>query len=90
PKKINRNNEIEVYPNPARDRVTVGFESTTPAEIVVRIYDLNGKTVKHIDLGTRPQGRQDVIVSCQDIPSGTYIMQVSIGRKVSSAKFIVQ
>ena len=90
PKKINRNHEIEVYPNPARDRVTVGFESTSPAEIVVRIFDLNGKTVKHIDLGTRPQGRQDVIVSCQDIPSGTYIMQVSIGRKVSSTKFIVQ
>lgn len=90
PSPLKDESDIRIYPNPAKDHVTVAFETSFPARVEACIYDLQGKLIRRIDLGTRPEGRQDAIISCGSIPSGTYIMRVTVGSNVSSSKFIIQ
>jgi hypothetical protein len=90
PGKINSGNSFLIYPNPAHDKVTVSFETTSTEKVSVDVYDFTGKQVKSLDLGSMPQGRHDAVMNCSNLPAGTYIMRLTFGSRHSSSKFIIQ
>jgi hypothetical protein len=81
---------FRIYPNPAHDRVTIAFESTSAGKVEISVYNLMGKLVKNVDLGERPAGRHDAVLNCSNLASGTYIVRLTLGNQQSSSKFIVQ
>jgi hypothetical protein len=81
---------FSIYPNPANDQVTVSFEMISESPVEVNIYDLQGKMVKRVNLGVRPEGRHDAVLSCGNLGSGTYILRLTMGNQQSASKFIVQ
>lgn len=90
PGKITSETGFLIYPNPARDKVTVAFETASSGRVSIDIFDFTGKQVKAVDLGERPEGRHDAILNCSALPSGTYIMRLTAGSSHSSSKFIIQ
>lgn len=80
---------LRLFPNPAHEKVTVSFETISSDAVVLKIYDLQGKVVKSIDMGARPEGRHDVIVNCTNLKSGTYIVDLTMGHRRSSSKLII-
>jgi hypothetical protein len=81
---------FSIYPNPATDRVTVAFELKNPEPVEISIFDLQGKQVKNVNLGVRPEGRSDAILNCSNLGSGTYVMRLNVGSRQLTSKFIVQ
>lgn len=81
---------FSIYPNPAQDRLTVSFENTKTSPVEINIYDLQGKLVKSVDLGVRPEGKHDAMMNIGGLRSGTYILRLTMGNQLTSSKFIVQ
>ena len=65
-------NEIQLYPNPAKDEVNLNF-SKAIANGVVEIYDVSGVMVREISL----KGRQShYVLSTENLAAGFYIITV--------------
>lgn len=75
---VDKLNDVTVYPNPAKDQITIQFlsNSITPVDIV--ISDINGKTV-HKEVLIPTIGKVNEAYSISGINSGVYF--VSIGSK---------
>lgn len=81
---------FRIYPNPAHEKVTVAFETPETTNVEINIFNIQGKLVKNVNLGTRPEGRHDAIINCGNLKAGTYIVRLTMGSQHSSSKFIVQ
>lgn len=78
-------NGLSIYPDPATDQITIGFENETPESIIVS--DMYGREVKK--LIANDDSSMSIHVS--DLSAGVYfISAVSNGRIYATAKFIKQ
>ena len=65
-----------VYPNPANDRVSIGFRNSTSQKITIDLLDFSGRVVEHIDSSNLAAGIQTVEWTCSHIAAGTYLLRV--------------
>lgn len=77
-----RTNELEftIFPNPARDQVTINI-----AERITQIdvYTLSGQLVKSV----QPQTNT---INVQELETGAYLMRVMVGNKMSTSRLVKQ
>lgn len=66
--------EINVYPNPVVNYITVDFE-TELSDVPVELYSLNGKLL-YIDNEYRYFGRNSVKMDMYDYPNGMYLIKI--------------
>jgi hypothetical protein len=76
---------LTVYPNPARDFVTLRFRTLGPATL--EIVDPAGKKLNAARFNS---GEHNVTLSTENIPRGTYIAKISSGDGVSSFRLIIE
>ena len=74
-------NDLKIYPNPASDNVRL---SMNPAIENIRVYDLTGKQIKHID---RIQAKK-TSVNLSDIEPGIYLFRIRAGDQILSRKIV--
>jgi len=77
---------ITIYPNPTRGLLTVKF-SDLPQDAVssITLFDMQGRIVKQ-QQSLSDENRLDI--SAQ--PTGTYIMQITVGEEVTNWKIVKQ
>lgn len=84
---IDENNmlsHVMVYPNPAKDQITLRFDDEENKEFRVNIFDLNGRVLINSAL------RDEKTISTSNLNSGMYIVQlISEGSVVASSKLII-
>lgn len=80
---------LNVYPNPVRGTANIKIELTETATVSYQVYDLSGRMVMNDVLGTYGQGQNTLTFSTNDLTSGSYILRVQAGSKVSTAKIMV-
>ena len=81
---------LGVYPNPVRGASTVTYEVADRASNVnIVLTDLLGRTVRTVENGLKPVGTQTASVDAGALASGTYLMRVQVGDKVSTSKVSV-
>lgn len=61
------------FPNPFSGATTVRFELDLPQTLTLRLYDVLGREVRSIDAGTRAAGAQEIRLTSDGLPSGTYL-----------------
>lgn len=79
--------EIEVYPNPTKEYLTLRNTSFAQGEIQISVLDMQGKLVKQANQRLQEQNSVNVYVG--DLKRGTYIAVYSQGSAVIRKKFIV-
>lgn len=83
-------NSLNIYPNPATDKVTFDLSMTQNADFSLKIYDQLGREIiipasnSYMDMG-----RLKLDVSLSDFPTGIYYCRLNAGT-VYSGKFIKQ
>ncbi len=84
--EVSGNLAVQVYPNPAKDFVTVSTEAE--ANFVVRLFDLNGRAIK----SAASQHTHSTELSLQGLAEGVYVLKVTNaeGADVHTAKVIVR
>jgi len=78
--------QASVYPNPARDKITLGFEyKGTETEFIYKVYNLNGQLLME---GKSEKVTETFDVEVDDLPSGYYMIQFWGGGKIFTGKFV--
>lgn len=81
--QIEEAQNVKIYPNPAKDELTVVLPQNTE-NAKVMLYDLTGKMIKNINV----QAKQKLNIS--DLNSGVYMIVIENNGKVSTHKLIKQ
>ncbi len=80
--------EVKVYPNPARDRVTVSYESSESIATPIMIFDANGRQVA-IQNTTAQPGENKVEFNLGNLPNGNYVIRLTAGTFMSTKQLVV-
>lgn len=85
----NKTPQLTIYPNPAFENVNIQFTLKEKDEIIIFVYDLNGRIVRSVTPQVYNSGSYKVSVNCNDLSKGTYIVQLIAGNKKTSSKLVV-
>jgi hypothetical protein len=80
---------LNVYPNPATDVVSISYSTVGNENVSYRMTDLSGKSVIVRDLGVR-NGSQIENIDLSNLVSGMYILEIAAGNKRSVQKVSVK
>ncbi|MCF8331544.1 MAG: T9SS type A sorting domain-containing protein [Bacteroidales bacterium] len=80
---------IKLYPNPVSDVANIEFELKKSSDVVLRVYDMNGRLMK-TKTHVLTAGDKKVKLNIDELDRGNYILQVIYeGGKTSAKRFIV-
>lgn len=80
---------ISVYPNPAHGSTNVSLKLEKSSDIMLNIYDLQGKLVKTLNLKDQGAGNHNYPINISDLGQGNYFLNAVTGEGKSVLKFIV-
>lgn len=75
------------YPNPTPDILMVEFGSGKSMDVVVTVFDLNGKSVCNELFGVK-RGENKLLLNLAKLASGLYIVEISAGSQTISCKVL--
>ena len=82
--------EIKIFGNPVKDKITLSYSSNANQVVDVKIYDVAGKTLMTQKINSA-EGNNLVSLSLHEtFKSGMYVIAVSNGTDVQTAKFVKQ
>ena len=67
---------ISLYPNPARESSTLRVHVNQSAPLELRVIDMLGAEIRHIDLGMQGEGEFEVPILLNDLSVGSYIVEL--------------
>ncbi len=79
---------LNVYPNPASTSATVAIELVSAGEVIISVYDVQGKLVKSVVVNAE-SSTLNYTLSLDEMPSGMYNVVVETGTEVQSTKLAV-
>jgi hypothetical protein len=80
---------IKFYPNPSSDAISIQFKMTKPEDTEVRICNMLGQEVFH-DSMKNFSGDYNKTINLKEKGKGSYIMQISQGKRITTRKIIVE
>jgi len=88
---INTETSISVYPNPAKQQLTINYSLTETTWVLIDIFDLSGKKVAQvINKQLQDAGNyEEIYLLPDDLPSGNYLLTLQFGNKIKVVKFSV-
>ena len=73
----NRTSWLDAYPNPTSDQLTLRMKKDASEQVELTILDLQGRPVKQEVWPNGWQNGQELRVDVIDLPSGSYLLQLS-------------
>ncbi len=77
------NNELSIFPNPAKESITISNINKS-SKIIFEIYTLSGEKVKSASVDFT----NSITISTSDLSVGTYIIMIESNNKKSIKKFV--
>jgi Carboxypeptidase regulatory-like domain/Secretion system C-terminal sorting domain len=82
-------NSLVASPNPTSGLLNLWLDATTNFEATIRLSRLDGKTVL-VENQQVVTGQQSIKLDMANIPTGLYLLQVTTGKGVATAKIVKQ
>jgi bacillolysin len=82
-----KDDQLLIYPNPFADNLMIEVQQDKRQEVWLRIQDLLGRQLKQ-EKWTLGPGTTRQQISLEDLPAGTYVLQLRAGNKVSARKVV--
>lgn len=76
PVKIDRQNEITVWPNPFISTVSFTYKTNKTTELNVRLFDMSGRTIKEQQFKITAGTSSLIINNLNNIPAGNYFLEL--------------
>ncbi len=81
--------DLNLFPNPAKNRVTVRFNSNNTANVTIELIDLMGKTIRKTDRNI-VKGINQTDLDLSDFEKGIYFVKVSLDTHSVTTKLIIE
>lgn len=87
--------DVKVFPNPSSGAVTIGYTLQKPGNVILEIYDLQGKLVKQVLSTAQPAGEQQQIWNTTDetgwaASPGNYVCRLNVNGHTITQHIILQ
>ncbi|MCE3295672.1 MAG: hypothetical protein K0R65_1386 [Crocinitomicaceae bacterium] len=79
---------LSVYPNPAKDKVSVNFNVSKEAAVKIELTDLAGKVVSSKTM-TASEGAHSVELETRNVSNGVYVLNLVTEGEISSHKVVI-
>jgi len=79
-------NNLAVFPNPFNPVATINFELTEHSLLHVAVYNISGQIVQTLYDNPLPVGKHSLQWSASHLPSGTYFIRMTNGRRETIIK----
>lgn len=83
-----RPNELQLFPNPVSDRLTVRFNIPAMEDVILQVTDLQGRTINQQQY-RGVEGRMDATIDVNSYPAGIYFMHMMTPSGKITKKFMV-
>jgi hypothetical protein len=80
---------LNIFPNPASDHISVVFNLSEKSDIVLNVYDLSGRLVYSEAQNDANKGQQKLTINTGSVTRGSYILQLVAGKTTSSSRLII-
>ena len=77
------------YPNPFNNTILIPITSSVKSDVVIEIFDINGRKVETIFSGTIQPGKKDFHWNANKISSGIYLIHSLINGESSYEKIML-
>jgi len=81
-------NQLQLFPNPVQDQLTVRFNITSTEDVILQVTDLQGRTMSQEQF-RGAQGQLETTVDVNRYPAGIYIMHMMTPTGRITKKFVV-
>ncbi len=78
---------LQVFPNPAADELSLGFESDSPGTALVTVSDPAGRVLRTLTLGTR-SGVNKVVLDLSTVQRGVLFISVAVNGERRTTKVL--
>lgn len=84
---------LSVHPNPFRPVTTLRYTLARTEDVRVTVFDVTGRLVRRLDVGSRPAGDHRLLWDGRDgrgrrVPAGTYFVRAELGSRTESMKVL--
>ncbi len=76
------------FPNPASDFINLMYELDEKSNVIINIYDLNGKKIMNVQNEIVNAGQHRVKANVSNLGKGTYLVSADLGGKVVVKKLV--
>jgi len=83
-------NNLNIYPNPATDNLSVSFVLSESKTVSVALYNMLGKQMMINNMGVQPAGSINVDFDVNSLQPGVYLIKTEVGNKSIVNKAIVK
>jgi len=87
--ELKDNQQIGIYPNPAKDFAVIGVKLNQASDIAVSVYDITGKVVYSNNASKVEAGQNEIQINTTEFASGTYNVVVTTESGILKDKLIV-
>ncbi len=87
--ELKDNQQIGIYPNPAKDFAVVGIKLNQASSIAITVYDITGKVVYNNAASKIEAGQNEIKINTTEFASGTYNVVVTTDSGILKDKLIV-
>ena len=77
------------YPNPFNPTTNIRFYIPEKGQIILKVYDTNGKEISTLLNEVKPQGRYEIELDASNLPSGIYYYKLISGDFSETKKMIL-
>jgi hypothetical protein len=86
--EVNFDADFTMYPNPAKDNISVNLSNSTNNKGSVEIYNELGQVARRVELGN--DATIKTTISVADLKPGVYFVKTSLGERTTTKKLIIQ
>jgi hypothetical protein len=79
----------DVYPNPFNGQTSFSMALPHEANVVLRIYDITGRTVRALNYGQLSAGAHSISLDLGELAAGTYFLKVRAGEFSTVRKLLL-
>lgn len=81
--------QLQIFPNPASDRINLQFTAETSADAVVTITDLGGRVIRTFTNLSVVQGNNNLVLDVTGMADGSYIASLVSGGQTINSRLLI-
>ncbi len=80
---------LKVFPNPAREEITIDIDVKQTDNLILQIFQTNGKIIRSVDLGSTGFGLNRYQFDVSDLSEGYYLLRVKGNTTLQCSAFLL-
>ena len=88
PVDIQNQSAFTISPNPCRDETTVGFKILESTNVILTLYNVNGKFVGEFINSRLDPGQHEIKVNTRELSEDSYYVKLERGRDIKTGKIV--